>query len=128
MTQLIEQAFAFDRAQALAGIAATLAQAGRQAEAAAVATQAEAVAQPIEHASDRARALAEIAQVWSQTGQHEQAFRLWRAELGKALSTSYSEFMRVLGESASSIAPIDRGQTLWKVYEAVREVESWWGR
>lgn len=33
-----------------------------------------------------------------------------------------------LGVGKSALAAIDEEETLWQVYQAVQEVDSWWGR
>ena len=32
----------------------------------------------------------------------------------------------LLGGLASNLAALDQGETLWQIYQAIMEVESWW--
>jgi hypothetical protein len=64
--------------------------------------------------------------------QCDQAISLWGKEL-KFQSIDSSEerfkldnFLEILGMGAPFITSLDQGRTLWKIYEAVVEVESWW--
>jgi len=47
---------------------------------------------------------------------------------GSVVASKCTSLFNILGNDAPLIASIDQGQTLWKIYEAIMEIESWWDR
>jgi hypothetical protein len=50
----------------------------------------------------------------------------WQSRLAEAFQKGRGGVFDVLSEGAPLLAAIDQGQTLWEVYQAIREVEAWW--
>jgi tetratricopeptide (TPR) repeat protein len=67
-----------------------------------------------------------LLQVLYKIGQHERAISLWKTELINAQFADEGILSLKLEEGVPIIAAIDQGQTLWKIYEAIVEIESWW--
>jgi len=120
--EAIGDARAGDRVKALSGVARALAGAGEQEKSTEVARRALAAAEVIGDAWAKAEALCAMAQPMAQAGQ---------GLLGDAFTTARlagrESVFNTLEHGATALAALDRGQTLWRIYEAVMEVESWWG-
>jgi hypothetical protein len=46
--------------------------------------------------------------------------------LSKTEFTDRQVVFTALGSGASFIAYMDKGKTLWKIYEVIKEVDGWW--
>ncbi|GEM_PF-4922561 len=75
---------------------------------------------------ERVAALRYVAWALDQTGNAEGALEVWQMALQEARQVGCEALFQILSSGASLIARLDRGQTLWRVFEAVREVEGWW--
>jgi len=103
----------------LRDIAQSMAQAGRFEGALSVASK-------IGDKSYKRQAMIGIVYALAQAGHHERALGLWRGELARARLAGRAEVFDVLQAGMSFIMSLDHGVTLWKIYEAVMEVEGWW--
>jgi hypothetical protein len=56
----------------------------------------------------------------------EKAIDTLLAAIQTARLIDREEIFWVLGEGAEILAEKDHGQTLWRVYEAITQVDSWW--
>jgi hypothetical protein len=126
------------KAQVFSRVAQALAQAGQQGQAEAAADRALATAELVEQVRvvgnttsyPKQGTLSEISLVLAQAGLYRQALAAWRTGLAGARGTKYLsrwEVFDALGTGAPLLAALDRGQTLWKLYQAVMAIESWWG-
>jgi hypothetical protein len=107
------------KARALGEMAQALVQAGRTG-------QALATAQALKGEGSRAFVLGAITRALSQLTPRQEACRfLLEIFTTVHLSGRFSLYY-VLGEATNLLAAIDGGQTLWRVYQAMMEVESWW--
>src|SRR5262249_12757522 len=118
--------FEASRALALRGVAGAFARVGENERAAEVAVQALAAAEMIEDTSTRAEALADVSRALTQAGQQEQALEVVQTAFTTARLVGRASLFTGLECAVSTLAAIDHGQTLWRVYEAVQEIESWW--
>jgi tetratricopeptide (TPR) repeat protein len=109
----------FGEADVLSRLAQALAQVDRL-------DQALVVAEAIPDQRVRVFALTGLAQRANQMEHQELALQVLQAAFTAARLVSRESVFQVLEQGASALADIDRGQTLWRVYEAVLEVESWW--
>jgi hypothetical protein len=114
-------------ALALTNIALALAQTGDQPRAVSIAEEALEGGQQNTSACDRANLLCRAAEVSLALREEAKALTL----LAEAFDTGRREgrdcIFQLLEEGAYSLAKLDRGETLWNAYSAVREVETWWG-
>lgn len=85
-------------------------------------------AEVIKNGSDKANMFSEIAQALAHMGHQKRALLVLRNALVVARSASRERVLNVLKQNAITLAAIDQGQTLWRVYQAVMEVESWWSK
>jgi hypothetical protein len=60
-------------------------------------------------------------------GEHNPASHVLRAAFRSARLAGRGTVCEVLKDGAATLAALDRGQTLWRIYEAVIEIDSWWG-
>ena len=74
----------------------------------------------------RAEALSGVANVFAQDGQQERALATLRQALATARLAGRQSVFEVLESGAAMLARIDRGKSLWRIWEAVLEVDSWW--
>ena len=74
----------------------------------------------------RAEALGTVAEALARAGQAERALLALRAAFAMARSAGRDSVFDVLGSGAVMLAAIDQGLTLWRVYGAMEDVESWW--
>ncbi len=84
------------------------------------------VARGISDEGQRVDALRDAARALDETGNAEGALEVWQMALQEARWVGCEAVFQVLSGGASLIARLDRGQTLWRGFEAVREVEGWW--
>jgi hypothetical protein len=77
-------------------------------------------------AMSNAPVLGEAVKPLVQAEQQEEAWHALCAAFTEARPAGRSEVFEVLQDRASALAALDQGQTLWQVYEAVMEVDSWW--
>jgi hypothetical protein len=108
------------KVSALRGVAQALAQAGDVAGLERIVAAAEAIRL-------RDIALSGVAQAMAQIGQHETARQHLRTAFTIARLARRASVFTVLGDAAPILAAVDQGQTLWRVYQAVQEVDGWWG-
>ncbi|KPQ42318.1 MAG: hypothetical protein MPEBLZ_03142 [Candidatus Methanoperedens nitroreducens] len=109
-------------AQALSSVAEAMAQVGEKDGL----NRVLAAAETIEYKHEKAEALGGIAEAIVQAGEFEQAFSIWRDELALVQSAGRDQVFRAIEKGASLIAARDQGHTLWKIYEAIVEIEGWW--
>jgi tetratricopeptide (TPR) repeat protein len=84
------------------------------------------IALGISDEGERVEALRDTAHTLDETGNVEDALDVWQMALQEARWVSCEAVFQVLSSGASLIARLDRGQMLWRVFEAVRQVEGWW--
>jgi tetratricopeptide (TPR) repeat protein len=126
-----------ERGVALSKVPEVLAQAGQFDQALAVAEgigdeEARSVAlskvsETIEDEWHKVHMLSGMNQLLIKTGQEEFVRRALRSAFTLIPLVGRKGVLRVLQKSAMALAGLDQGQTLWQVYQAVMEVESWWG-
>jgi hypothetical protein len=87
-----------------------------------------AVARGISDEDQRVGALRDIAKALDEAGHAEAALGVWQIALQRARWVGCTGVFEVLADGASLLARLDEGRTLWDVYKAVRELESWWER
>ena len=83
-------------------------------------------AKDIQELSDRALALARVTGAFSVAGAEVQAIEALAKAFMTARRVDRIAVFDVLECSASKLASIDRGETLRRVCEVVREVDAWW--
>ena len=66
------------------------------------------------------------AYILAELGQPEQALSVLGDKFTVAQNYGPQEVLNTLENQASFIASIDNGQTLWEIYSAIAEVDSWW--
>ena len=110
------------KASALSAVAQAMAQAGDKEGL----HRALAAAEAIEDEEDKASALSGVAQAMAQAGQHTKALQVLRNAFWTSRLAGRKTFFRVLENGAEPLAAVDRGKTLWKMYEAMQEVDGWW--
>jgi len=76
---------------------------------------------------DKGITLSLIAQVLNLAGQNEQAMNVTQATLAAARPTGRETVFEVMGYLTGILGSINEGQTLWRVYEAIQEIDGWWG-
>lgn len=80
---------------------------------------------------DRAEAIASIINEQTNTEQFPRALSLWRNELIRIHLTGAEyerqDMLRALGFSTPFLSSINDGKVLWDIYNAIVEIESWWG-
>jgi tetratricopeptide (TPR) repeat protein len=107
------------RAEALRAVAEGLAMGGWS-------TRAVEIARGISDEGERVAALRAVAWALDETGNAKGALGVWQTALQEARWVGCEAVFQVLSAGASLIAHLDRGRTLWRVFEAVREIEGWW--
>ncbi len=83
-------------------------------------------AKEIAHAGARASAMSRVAQAFTQIEQRDWGLSIFLMAFKVSQLAGPRSVIQVLEQAASALAAIDRGETLWGIYEAVMEVESWW--
>jgi hypothetical protein len=114
------------RAEALSGVAQAELRARHIDRAMALATDAIAAIQAVGGTWQAPVILARISAVLSGAGRSQEATRYLQLALTAARVEGRDSVFSVLGEIAAGLSADDNGQTLWRVFEAVEEVESWW--
>jgi hypothetical protein len=71
--------------------------------------------------------LNKIAQALAQAGHPIRARQVLLDTFTIARLTGRTSVFEMLQYNAPTLAILDQGETLWQVYEAVMEVEGWWG-
>jgi hypothetical protein len=84
------------------------------------------IARGISDEGQRVDALRDVARALDETGNAGGALEVWQMALQEARWVGCEAVFQVLSSGASLIARLDQGQILWRVFEAVREVEGWW--
>ena len=84
------------------------------------------IAESIVYKEDKAIALSSISQALTYIGQQEQALDVLQTAFTTARLAGRKYVFGVLERGAATLKAIDQGLTLWRVYEAVLEVDSWW--
>jgi hypothetical protein len=74
----------------------------------------------------RAEALSGVAQVLAQSGGQEEALSVLRHAFAAARVAGRQSLFSVLRSGASTLAIMDRGESLWEIRKAVEEVNGWW--
>lgn len=75
----------------------------------------------------KAPVLGEIAHALAWKGQLAQVQQILCMAFITARLSGRSNAFETLQRSTMALAALDQGETLWRVYEAVMEVEGWWG-
>jgi myo-inositol catabolism protein IolC len=114
------------RAKALSHVMVALAQAGMQEEAAEAAEEALAAAQFIQDDKFKARALSEVAAEMFNFNPG-QSILIFHQAFKAARYSGHEMVFQVLVSASKPITAIDDGQTLWRVYQEIMQVDSWWG-
>ena len=115
------------RANVLWNICKALHAAGQDSSATEVAEAATRVAENIWDDALRAPALDRITQTYAAVGQHERALARWHQELATARASGRGHLFDSLIAGSGALAACDQGVTLWAIYQAMIEVEGWWG-
>jgi tetratricopeptide (TPR) repeat protein len=84
------------------------------------------IARGISYEDERVAALRYVARALDEIGNPSGALEVWQVALQEARWVGCEAIFQVLSSGAALIARMDRGRTLWRVFEAVREVEGWW--
>jgi hypothetical protein len=71
--------------------------------------------------------LRSVAAALDRIGEGDLALSAWARAFARIKLADRPQVFDALGQGASLIAAVDRGQTLWSTYEGVTEVEAWWG-
>ncbi len=87
----------------------------------------EMMAQTISYEWSKASALSAVAQAMAQIGQDTKALQVLRNGFWTSRLAGREGLFYVLETGARALAIIDQGLTLRHVYEAVQDVDSWWG-
>ena len=116
-----------DRADALVEVARALAQVGDMAAAVNIAQRALATAETLGDKQDKARTLGWLATAWAHIGWPDRALPAFAGAFDSSASVGRESVFSVLEEAAPTLAGIDAGQTLRRVYDQLVAVEAWWG-
>jgi tetratricopeptide (TPR) repeat protein len=119
VVEMIEDAG--DKATALGGVAAALVRIGQTDRALEVV---EMVADPVRKTS--VLGLGETIRALTEKGCFDQAMQQFRKALAIARAGRGSVFA-ALECGAATLSSIDQGKSLWRVYEIIEEIDSWWG-
>jgi tetratricopeptide (TPR) repeat protein len=121
---------------ALAEIARAMARVGRREEALEIAHHVSPQLSQVEDDAETALVLDSVSRARTEVEVGTKAARQARATGGDqrafcaafdtARRTSRGRVFEVLEQGADLLASLDRGQTLWEVYQAAMEAESWW--
>jgi len=106
----------------LGGVAQAMAQAGDKKGL----LQALAATDAIDAEYYKALALSTVAQAMAQVGQDTKALQVLRNAFRTSRLALRQSVFEVLKNGAGTLAAIDKGQTLGKIYEAIQEVDGWW--
>jgi len=115
------------RVYALTYCAAALLEINLRDGAIAVSERALAVADAIKNEGAKAEALSRTARAFQGLQEQKRSLQLLRQAIAAARSADRAGLFTVLTHSAAVIGVIDNGATLWSVYNAVKQVEGWWG-
>ena len=102
------------------------AEAGEKDRAIEASNQALAAAEVIEEPADKAVAVSVAAQALAQIEQRERALQVLQTAFTTSQQASRYYVFRVLEESTAALAALDQGETLWNLYQVVREIDGWW--
>ena len=116
----------YARLDALIKVIQVLSLIGERESAAGTAGRALEAAKTLRDEWDRALALSGVARTLYQLDEGQRALRVLRDAFDHARLAGRDCVFEVLERAAFVLAAIDKGRTLWQVYEAVIEVESWW--
>lgn len=81
----------------------------------------------IEDRENRSKALKKVGQIITQQGHQEQALNVLHSAMATARLVGLESVLGVLEYGAVTLGTVDCGQTLWRVYEVLLEIENWWG-
>lgn len=87
---------------------------------------AEKVAAEIRNDWNKTLHLSSLSAVLMKAGQHRHALDVLRKAFVTARHTGREGVFQVLESGSLTLAAIDQGDTLWKVYKTLKEVDSWW--
>ena len=59
-------------------------------------------------------------------GLHDQAVEILQVALLQSRYLGRDSVLQVLAEGSPVLAAIDNGATVWQIYQAIQEIESWW--
>lgn len=76
--------------------------------------------------NQKAALLSIVAKALTKAGQSEKGLYLFRAALNSAKSAGREAVLETLATAASTLAAFDQGETLWRIYESIVEIEDWW--
>jgi hypothetical protein len=85
-----------------------------------------AVAEAIQDDGPKASALSAVVHAMAQAGEYLKGLQVLRNAVWSSRLFSREEMFRVLEVAAESLAAIDKGTTLWQIYETIQEVDGWW--
>ncbi|MCI0565533.1 MAG: hypothetical protein MN733_44280, partial [Nitrososphaera sp.] len=133
-TQLIDQALATAETEqheslkvsVLSSVAQATSNIKEQNPAVDILNQAMTEAMAIERDRPRSYALNTILAAASQIGHLEQTQRILQSTLTTAQLAGRDVLFEALDGGALALVSLDQGETLWQVYKAVAEVETWW--
>jgi hypothetical protein len=118
--------FKESRAEALNTVAQGLNSIGERAKAAEAARKALAAAEVVEDESSRTALLGAVATVLWEMEDRTGALRVFRLALQTGHTLGRPTVFKALQAQARHIASLHDGNTLWQIYQAVQEVDSWW--
>jgi hypothetical protein len=84
------------------------------------------VAEAIQEERYKAKALSGVTQAFIISGQNEMALRALFLSIDAARRAYRENVFDVVKQVAPWLARRDRGATLWKIYQSIEEVDSWW--
>jgi hypothetical protein len=85
-----------------------------------------AAARALAKPEERAEALTGIAAAIAAAGGQSEALDIWCSALAESRAVSRWQLMDTLGDGTALLCDIDEGETLWRICQALSEVESWW--
>ena len=116
------------KTRALLSVRLALAAAGEKERAVELAYRIATIAQTTENPSDRAQSFVTASQALGGVGEGGQATLALVNALLSARLAGRSSFFQTLQESVQLLCSIDGCQTIWKIHEALVEVDSWWSK
>jgi hypothetical protein len=115
----------FARVQVLVKLAAIIARSGDAQSAAAATRDARIAAEEIENNRSKADALGWVTGALAASGPREEAIPTLRAAFAAARSSGLHAVYNALEHGALTLAAVDHGCTLLRVFEATKDVDSW---
>ncbi len=74
----------------------------------------------------KAQVLCRLSELLTQKQAPEKGLDIWKAAFNGAETRGREEMWELLGTGAGTLAAVDGGATLWNIYQAVSQIETWW--